>query len=180
MLVLILITAFLLTGCDTTDVSSECSLNIIAADSSVAGDEILNFQTLCVPFDIYGFEGTVKQKEITFVCPREWLVSGSDVNKDGSEYSKIIECMLRPADMVRETLESFPEAEEKILGNCTFTVTFEERSILEKPNWQLYHIWSYYYFEGDKCYSIRFFQNQDTPAMTAEDFENMLVNAKIG
>ncbi len=140
--------------------------------------EFSDTQSLTVPFNIYSFEEPYEEKTITFVCPKEWIGGGTTVCKDDSEYSKIIECMLRPADMVRETLESFPETEEKVIGNRTFTVTFEEYDILEKPDWHNYHIWCYYFFEGDKCYSIRFFQNQDTPAMSMGDFENMLADAK--
>lgn len=137
--------------------------------------EFSDKQSLTVVFDAYGFEDAAEQKTITFVCPKDWTAWNTTVvQKDDL---KVIELMYRPADMVRENLESFPESAEKALGNRTFTVTFEEQNILEKPDRHTYHIWGYYYFEGDECYSIRFFQNQDAPAMSVEDFENMLANA---
>ena len=138
--------------------------------------EFSDTQSLTVVFGAYGFEDAAEQKTVTFVCPKEWTAWNTTVvQKDDL---KVIELMHRPADMVRETLESFPETEEKVIGNRTFTVTCEEYDILEKPEWHNYHIWGYYYFEGDECYSIRFFQNQDSPTMSVEDFENMLANAK--
>ncbi len=138
--------------------------------------EFSDRQSLTVMFNAYGFEEAVGQKTITFVCPKAWL--GWNTTVVQKDDKKVMELMYRPADMVRETLESFPETEEKVIGNRTFTVTCEEYDILEKPEWHNYHIWGYYYFEGDECYSIRFFQNQDLPAMSTEDFENMLADAK--
>ena len=138
--------------------------------------EFSDKQSLTVMFNAYGFEEAVGQSTITFVCPKAWLGWNTTVVQEDDK--KVMELMHRPADMVRESLESFPEAEKKTLGNRTFTITFEEQNILEKPDWNTYHIWGYYYFEGDECYSIRFFQNQDLPAMSTEDFENMLADAK--
>ena len=139
--------------------------------------EFSDTQLLTVQFNVYSIEEPYQEKKITLACPKEWIGANTTIDKNDR---KIVELMLRPADMVRETLESFPEAEKKTLGNRTYTVTFEEYNILdvEKTEFNNYHIWGYYYFEGDECYSIRFFQNQDAPAMSVEDFENMLANAK--
>lgn len=80
---------------------------------------------------------------------------------------------------MKNTLEQLKTAETKEIDDKSFWIIAEEYKIVEKPKAVPYIIWRYYYDDGDLYYGIYFFQNQEEPQMSLEEFESILATMKI-
>ena len=103
---------------------------------------------------------------------------GSTIDINGKKGLEI-HCFSPESESMKNTLEQFKTAETKEFDDKYFWIVAEEYNILEKPNWVPYTIWRYYCYDGDLYYGIYFFQNQEEPQMSLEEFESILATMKI-
>jgi hypothetical protein len=148
----------------------ENSLEIGASNSS--------YKQLSISLPCIGDEE--RTKVVTLVCPTSWTIleGSSTINVNGKKVLAVY-CYSPESESMKNTLERLKTAETKEIGDKSFWIISEEYNILEKPKWSPYIIWSYYYYDGELYYDIDFFQNQDEPQMSIEEFESMLTTLQI-
>ena len=150
-------------------------LNSVSVNESA--DTNSSYKQLSISLPCIGDENLTKVA--TLVCPTNWTLGGGstiDINgKKGLE----IHCFSPESESMKNTLEQFKTAETKEFDDKYFWIVAEEYNILEKPNWVPYTIWRYYCYDGDLYYGIYFFQNQEEPQMSLEEFESILATMKI-
>ena len=128
-----------------------------------------------------------KGQRLVFRCPVDWEYYGySGIDYQGQ---KLVETNYSPAEEKRTYLQKMEDIRIKQLGEREFYTYSEEYGILEGPEMTpgveekkvyLYTIWNYYFFDGEDCYRIALFENQEREQVVSiPDFEDILAGLEI-
>ena len=128
-----------------------------------------------------------KGQRLVFRCPVDWEYYGySGIDYQGQ---KLVETNYSPAEEKRTYLQKMEDIRIKQLGEREFYTYSEEYGILEGPEMTpgveekkvyLYTIWNYYFFDGEDCYRIALFENQEREqVISIPDFEDILANLEV-
>ena len=151
-------------------------LNSISVNESA--DTNSSYKQLSISLPCIGDKKQIKVA--TLLCPSNWnhFDGGGTINIDEKKVLAI-HCFSPESESMKKTLEQLKTAETKEIGDKSFWIIAEEYKIVEKPKAVPYIIWRYYYDDGDLYYGIDFFQNQEEPQMSLEEFESILATMKI-
>ena len=149
-------------------------LNSISVNESA--DTNSSYKQLSISLPRIGDEE--QTKVVTLVCPTNWTncEGRSTIDINGK---KGIEIYCYSFEEMGNIINQLETAETKKIGSKSFWIVSEEYNILEKPKVIPYVIWRYYYYDGELYYGIAFFQNQEEPQMSLEEFESILATMKI-
>ena len=151
-------------------------LNSISVNESA--DTNSSYKQLSISLPCIGDKEQIKVA--TLLCPSNWnhFDEGGTINIDGKKVLAI-HCFSPESESMKKTLEQLKTAETKEIGDRSFWILSEEYKIFDKPKAVPHIIWKYYYYDGELYYGIDFFQNQEEPQMSLEEFESILATMKI-
>ena len=183
LLVLTLVTAFLLTGCETPDVSSEDSSNTNEVSSKTSTDvseptsslvgEGLSENTARLSMSNYHLElEQYVEKSCTLTLPKGWTAKDNMLYIDNNKVGQFSVSF----DEISEKSLSY----EKItIGNTDFYFTSYEDGIVDNigekdQRLALYVIYDYYFVKEDYWGSFTFLQCQDPVTFSQTEAECIL------
>lgn len=175
---IIVITFYPAMGVGIYDQRKEFEKILNSVSVSESADTNSSYKQLSIPLPCIGDKEQIKVA--TLSCPSNWnhFDGGGTINIDGKKVLEI-HCYSPENESMKNTLELLKTAKTKEIGDRSFWILSEEYKIVDKPKAVPYIIWRYYYYDGELYYGIDFFQNQEEPQMSLEEFESILATMKI-